>query len=831
MKYALVSAIVLLSGLRLSRAYFTQEHLKQLLQRTRTALFAEDIQQIKQCELELIDVLADEMACFLSGRSSIRLVTFDFVRILSAIYDALVELKSRRATDAGTPSSVYLSSSGSPYARICHDLLMREHVSTLFDEPEHATGKQEFPGDLLTKIFDAKVGLFIINEDFLINQRCLRELLIFEAKERKLRRTGNLHPNDDSNLIFVIERGPELADRIRQSLIGQALEWPTMKVCKYDEDALTHILFQVLPSVRHILNGKRAKSFLLKYNAMFVDEEYDVPTAKCVQFHPGTRDDILLDMTTLESNHSIALLVGEMDFGKSVIMAEIVRRGNQVFRGKLEGRLRESIVEDVDVVAFHFFNPASSRLMSCKAAIISLALQLCSNFAQFDEALYRSSLNMNFTKFIEHEFSPRILLKLLIIDPATAMPSQLMKPKAIVIDGLDECDRPREFMIALHDEWKKAPKWLMLKVSSRDVHLDNIRGDNVKEVRISPEQNERDVGIYVDHLVANVWRVSNKGEASNIASYLKERAQGQFLWISFLVQELEPFANNPGSLTYDAVMAKKHLKGMDETYSKYFSALKKKFPTNDEYRRAVARAILVPQDPIPETVWRKAIGYGEMTDECNSNYRKVRDAAKTLLLFTDNGNVQAPHPSMRVWLQQSLDEFTDDAVKDEVVDLIVTDVTPLHSEIASILEEIIEKLNASRPLHVMGDYNDEESYALRNVVHHWIQGGEKDKAIEWYVRLDRLIRLLDQAQIDGDIRRVTEEGRQIRNLESNCLDSNNESTLNVCIEILELSIRSLERDVRMLPGQILGRSGIPPFDVARQPLVDEAQAWLNKMKV
>jgi hypothetical protein len=285
--------------------------------------------------------------------------------------------------------------------------------------------------------------------------------------------------------------------------------------------------------------------------------------------------------------------------------------------------------------------------------------QLC-ELEGFDQALLETIKEKNMNVLVYRENSVSHLLKDLVINPVRKiMRSTGDKKIAVVLDALDECDDPKSLMKAIIEVWKEAPDWFVLLVSTRDVLPGLIpeRGAGLNHIRILNEKNVRDVKLYLNIRVQCKWNVTNEKEAKGILNILETKSEAQFLWISFQEPILDDLVTEYGRLTLKIIEETKFPKGMNETYQRFFKRLRDSIENDDKemYRRAVALAIPVPRELIPEELWREAIGLRAIDDEANEQYARIKTAAKSLLLFTDDGRLKSPHKSMVDWIQNQND--------------------------------------------------------------------------------------------------------------------------------------------------------------------------------
>ena len=839
---AFVTVVVLISGPTLYSKFKILQR-ERLMVRARNAILTQDIQRLEKCECKLLEILTQEMSEFFYPASPP--ITSDFVKVQSDVYDTLIRLKKSKSVVQSNTQQYPIFLSHSDDARLLwhvSTLLKAEKIPIVFDDTDGYSSPPVMWNEMLT----TDVALFIIDGIFLTSTRRLRELLVFGAKERARWRELTL---EQTNMVIVMPE-PRMVDTMKRSPIGQVIaSWPSILTPTSNESTLTFIQFEVLPAARALIGRHRpAKTLLvqqivmfMRQMVMFVNEEFDVPIAKCLQYQVPTREGVIKSMTH-PAKGNVAVLIGDAGVGKSVVMAEIVYRGSKSFREQLGDRRQGDdriISSEFNVGAFHFFTHASGRFRNWKIGIISLAAQLCDFDEEFEKALSKLISNYNetsFGKYIEGESDPTVLLRKLIIEPANALVR--CKCTALVIDALDECDDSVKLAQALQKVWKDAPIWFILLLSSRDVQL-NLE-DNVTEVRLSQEDNVRDVRMYIDCLLSKRLKVADEAEHQRIATQLSNKASGSFLWISCYESLLDQTSNESLSLMDDLEQQQLIAKRLRGVYFEYFTQLRREFDDDDDmFYSVVAMVLLVPRDPLPETLWREAIGLGDTKD---SSYNKVKKAARTLFVFAANGTVNVSHKSMRDCIQGLCsDELY---YRGNIETFLEGDVTMYHRQLGNVLEKLFHRrmmvedtevdcsangttaVSGATKVRSMGNYSLEEAYMLRNVVYHWIQAHEIDEAAKWYLDMHRLIRLVDQVrQDDGDISKIILECHEIIKLIERMpkpFHTLTKSRLELCLSLLD---KCKDVDTLNLP-LAMGKQAweLPPSDTTEH-FVIEAKKW------
>jgi hypothetical protein len=245
-----------------------------------------------------------------------------------------------------------------------------------------------------------------------------------------------------------------------------------------------------------------------------------------------------------------------------------------------------------------------------------------------------------------------------------------------------------------------------------------------------------------------------------VSTAIAERSKGMFLWLEYKMKDLKAKADK-GELNVQEVS--KMPEGIMGIYKEYFERLYKEVGA-DNYSRALAVGLLAPRSPLPEKIWMRALGFSEATKENRDAYKTFKDKLSSLLVFDDSLMVlRAPHKSMVDFITSSpaSGEGVLQNAESQGFDHLAVEASPQqHALIAKVLNEAFEDAEKIRQAWVMGSFNKEDDYALANIVYHLCLSGDPARAVSWYLEMHRLIRRVDKAARDGDVRTIIEEGRQ-----------------------------------------------------------------------
>jgi len=135
-----------------------------------------------------------------------------------------------------------------------------------------------------------------------------------------------------------------------------------------------------------------------------------------------------------------------------------------------------------------------------------------------------------------------------------------LKMACLVIDALDECvaDLPKLLDLVIHTSALSARfKWLLS--SRNEMHIEQkLRCVDAKarlslELKQNAEQVSRAVDVYIDDKLSRLDSLEDDSLRDQVRDILRRKANGTFLWVALVVQELEvPESWNPLQLVEEA---------------------------------------------------------------------------------------------------------------------------------------------------------------------------------------------------------------------------------------------------------------------------------------
>jgi hypothetical protein len=167
---------------------------------------------------------------------------------------------------------------------------------------------------------------------------------------------------------------------------------------------------------------------------------------KAREFCPGTctraLDEIRAAVLQAPVTPAVVAVLGAHGTGKSVMMAELARRGSARVANLLQGGSASACPYLVG--GAHFFNYSDPGSRSTKTALLSLAVQLRASLPGFE---------LPEDAQLQAAPGPAVLLEMVVLKPARDMRRKEGKPVVIVLDALDECAEAEELAMAIQASW------------------------------------------------------------------------------------------------------------------------------------------------------------------------------------------------------------------------------------------------------------------------------------------------------------------------------------------------------------------------------------------
>lgn len=379
------------------------------------------------------------------------------------------------------------------------------------------------------------------------------------------------------------------------------------------------------------------------------------------KFTQGTRSWIFNKLSDWYSDKDrIFFLEGDGGVGKSVVMAEICRRGGamglcetpedeNMARQRLSNvrklwRKTNNRRSPVSVAACHFFRHDNTIENRASGALINVCWQLCLLFPEFAQAL-QVPPNLS---LIDEPLTN--LFKILLVKPSQGVQSS--QRHVVVLDALDECSEAERLLdeIIVQRWAQELPPWLCLAVSSRPENAipSFVRDFHPSKLSLEDERNIHDIRAHFQHMLTGMAE-SELIETSAInesADILTERSEGLFLWASFLpdtLNEIHRDLQNPLTVT-DILAEDRFPVGLSGMFKKYFKRLRKTLATDNNYSKLLA-PIVAAREPLRVEVIQELLGIHSQRE-----MHLLIGKARNLLTQTGNGSIGLVHKRMADWL-------------------------------------------------------------------------------------------------------------------------------------------------------------------------------------
>ena len=554
-------------------------------------------------------------------------------------------------------------------------------------------------------------------------------------------------------------------------------------------------------------------------------DNYEVLDKLIVNYEVGTRNWLIDDLLKIQSKNAegkkVNLLISEVNgMGKSTVFAELVRRYSYLYNTRIGSFVRD---DSFNLAAFFFFDKAWNGILgsSTLCCVTCLALQLCSSIYGFRACLLKVIHRNEAVIFIKQptQFSIKEILDVFLVKPLQllkeSMPEVKIKPFVILIDALDECDDFDRFLAILVDVQMELPSFVSFLISCiPPTTLVMLKCNKVIELKQNDERNIEDIQVYCRSRFD-----FDIGESEDVLKLLVEQCRGEFLWFNFHEQRLKQPKDLP--ILYQFIQTLP--KGLDSTYEKLFEILYDKlrfFAQSDDvaietYQLAVIAGLILPREPMPDTIWSSVIGFLPESEE----YLQFKKDIEDLKIFSEHNYVKIPHKSMYDWLTRSSKEKNHLRVKVQIK----------HHFLLALRLEMINSTVDYDNLWVRGRFlnNPEQLYAASHCFHHWIQSGSVDEANNWLLDVSHFISLLECCTSNRTRNeRLFFFTEMLLNDIDNMLSIFEESNpkrihIEHLQQLLLVSKVSLLREPREIIGQILGR--ISPSDEDYRIFIEQAK--------
>jgi len=182
---------------------------------------------------------------------------------------------------------------------------------------------------------------------------------------------------------------------------------------------------------------------------------------------------------------------------------------------------------------FYFFDHGDKTKSSVSAFLLSMARQMALLNSEILNAVLELRKKEGQLKKSDYRTIWRILYAECILH------TKLVRPQFWVIDALDECQAGPELIPLLLKVMKEFPVHIFLTSrESVEAHRQHIpRGTNILSDEISRDDTQSDIKLYLDRQMDSL-PLGNDEERQDIKSQILEKANGCFLWVKLVLDEL-----------------------------------------------------------------------------------------------------------------------------------------------------------------------------------------------------------------------------------------------------------------------------------------------------
>ncbi len=300
------------------------------------------------------------------------------------------------------------------------------------------------------------------------------------------------------------------------------------------------------------------------------------------------------------------------------------------------------ISDNMATTAYYFCSFSRPNTSEPHNLCITLAHQISELIPQYAQLL----LQFDIRQILRNgRNNPVDLFRRLIIDPLREVGPQ-HNPLLILIDALDEATQGGKngILKLLVRIWDETPRWLRLCIICRPESA-IIEGLS----RLIPHQiiaeSSNNLSDLKGFLLCETKRLYSEGKISQnpipekIIKYILERSEGSFLYVKFIIEEIENGRINLGDHNPFPL-------GIAETFERYFD---KQFPNYDSFnnnQRPVFEILLAAKVPLPEEVFDRCLVW-------NGSRRQAKmflEPIGALLKKDENGFFSFFHKSFSDWL-------------------------------------------------------------------------------------------------------------------------------------------------------------------------------------
>ncbi|PWI64374.1 hypothetical protein PCL_10512, partial [Purpureocillium lilacinum] len=283
---------------------------------------------------------------------------------------------------------------------------------------------------------------------------------------------------------------------------------------------------------------------------------------------------------------------GDPGKGKTMLLIGIV---NELERQLAQPKHAKQSTTQATVLSYFFCQGTDSNLNNAVAVLRGLIFLL---------AVQQPLLASDLRKKYEHA-GPKLFEGVNAFFALSDILSGMLKDPSLaraylVIDALDECetDLQRLLKLIVQNTSATGVKWI---VSSRNRHdieqqlkLDDSQARLSLELKANAEHVSHAVGVYIDDRVSQLQSLQDDdGLRHKAADILRQKADGTFLWVALVVQELQKVAS------YDVLVVLKEMpSGLEELYGRMMKQIQQLERRDPEFCRLVLSAAILTYRPL-----------------------------------------------------------------------------------------------------------------------------------------------------------------------------------------------------------------------------------------
>lgn len=389
------------------------------------------------------------------------------------------------------------------------------------------------------------------------------------------------------------------------------LDWKNMQAEIKSRETNCNIIKNIITIVKE--NHEKESAILKWISSHDIRESYQtVLELTGIEEKYNSRCQWLLDHTEFEEwsnlgNNSVLWLKGTIGTGKTTLMARAIREMQNTTRIEEYG------------IAFFFFQRATGR-SSVETCLRSLVRQLSWNKTS-------EEIEPLVEKKYEDFKATHSGDSLLSIGECRKLLKKLTSKREtyIMIDAIDECEKPHELLSQLMDLNEKGHQALHIMLCGRDDLLISDYFDKCLTIATNSADTSEDQEFYINHEVDNICRTRkgslfaspSKDYSCRLKKVLKEKGGGLFRWIEIQLDVFRVgFFKTSDDIEKELEWLKSHTKHdtLDKEYARLL-ALNGKLGLNYNRALKMLRLIACSREALSVDDLAEAITASEYADD------------------------------------------------------------------------------------------------------------------------------------------------------------------------------------------------------------------------